>query len=91
MKDEFLEESKKDLENKIISAVQSILKEFEIFKNRNELPKAVILKNCEGYEIFREILEEELIYTEYNYVPVIDNGNGYFIDVKEYLKLERYP
>jgi len=81
---------KEDLEKKIILSVKSIVEQFQFLEGN--IPKEILLKNYEGYEIFKEFLERELRSNGYD-IPVFmgKNKEGYFIDVGEYIKLDKYP
>ncbi|MEK6872440.1 MAG: hypothetical protein AABW90_00325 [Nanoarchaeota archaeon] len=88
------------LEQRIQTAVKSI---FDQFENR-AFPSKIVIKNSNGLENFKEVLERELFLRDYKIKVVInpvkdlkkvskDNQVevGYIIDVINYLNQNNYP
>lgn len=92
--------TKEDNLEKIVLAVRSVVDQFE---NRG-FPSKIVLKNYEGFENFKQVLERELILMDYNTTIVINQVNNskkvsednqektdYIIDVINYLNQDKYP
>ena len=84
---------------KIISAVKSIIDQFE----GRTPPSIISLKNYDGFENFKEVLERQLSLRGYKITSVINSNDNlkenlgnkkktdYTIDVINYLNQDNYP